>query len=99
MVELVRAAALTGYYEIARKLGLDPVPLVRRTGLTPALLGNPDQMIPARSAIDLLEASAQASGCVTFGVRMAEGRSLANLGMISLLIAHQPTLRDALVVL
>jgi AraC-like DNA-binding protein len=99
MTELVRAAALTGYYEVARQVGLDPLPLVRRIGLTPAMLAIPEQMIPARSAIELLEASAAASGNVTFGLRMAASRSLADLGMISLLIAHQPTLRDALVVL
>ena len=77
MAELVRVAALTGYFEVARQVGLDPVPLLRRIGLTPAMLGNPEQMIPARYAIRLLDSSAEASGCVTFGLRMAECRSLA----------------------
>ena len=99
MAELVRVAALTGYFEVARQVGLDPVPLLRRFGLAPGMLAKPEQMIPARSAIDLLEASSAASGCGTFGLRMAGCRSLADLGMISLLIAHQPTLRDALVIL
>jgi AraC-like DNA-binding protein len=99
MAELVRVAALTGYFEVARRVGLDPVPLLRAIGLTPAMLANPEQMIPARSAIRLLDASAEESGCATFGLRMAGCRSLADLGMVSLLIAHQPTLRDALVVL
>jgi AraC-like DNA-binding protein len=63
------------------------------------MMSNAEQMLPARSVIRLLEDSAQASGCVTFGLMMAERRQLSDIGMISLLIAHQPTLRDALEVL
>jgi AraC-like DNA-binding protein len=99
MAELMRVAALTGYFEVAREVGLDPLPLVREAGLSRLMLLNPEQMIPARSAIRLLDASAEASGCATFGLRMARFRNLADLGMISLLIAHQPNLRDALKVL
>lgn len=98
-MELVRAAALTGYFAVAEGLRLDIVPLLRRSGLTRAMLANPEQMLPARPVIRLLEESAAASNCLTFGLRMAEQRGLADLGMVSLLIAHQSTLRDALSVL
>src|SRR4030095_5563031 len=98
-MELVRAAALTGYFAVAEDLRLDTIPLLRRSGLTRAMLNNPEQMVPARPVIRLLEESAAASGCLTFGLRMAELRGLADLGMVSLLIAHQSTLRDALAVL
>jgi len=98
-MELVRAAALKGYFEVAADLKLDPIPLMRRAGLTRSMLVNLEQMLPARSVIQLLEESAATSGCITFGLRMAESRELADLGMISLLIVHQPTLGDALSVL
>ncbi|WP_162854632.1 AraC family transcriptional regulator [Sphingobium estronivorans] len=93
MAELVRVAALTGYFPIMRSLGVDPRPLLRATGLSADLLSNPEQMISARSAFCLLERSAEATGCLTLGLRMAEERSIANLGVTSLIIAHQPTLR------
>jgi AraC-like DNA-binding protein len=96
MAELVRVAALTGYFEIVGQLRLDPLPHLREAGLTRNMLLDPEQMIPARAAIRLLESTAEASACLTLGLRMAACRSLADLGMISLLIAHQPTLRDAL---
>lgn len=99
MVELVRAAALTGYFEVAEELKLDTLPLLRRAGLSRTILDHPEQMAPARSVIRLLEESAEVSGCLTLGLRMAEKRGLADLGMVSLLIAHQPTLGDALQVL
>ncbi|HEU4499032.1 MAG TPA: AraC family transcriptional regulator [Sphingomicrobium sp.] len=98
-MELVRAAALTGYFPVAGELQLETLPLLRRNGLSRSMLNNPEQMLPARSVIRLLEESAAASGCLTFGLRMAELRGIADLGMVSLLIAHQTTLGDALSVL
>jgi len=99
MAEIVRVAALTGYYEVARQLGFDPLPFLRETGLSRTMMQSPEQVIPARAALRLLELSAEVSNCPTFGLRMAAGRSLADLGAISLLIAHQATLRDALATL
>ena len=98
-MELVRAASLTGYFSVAEQLQLEVTPLLRRAGVTRPMLANPEQMIPARSAVRLLEESAQVSGCTTFGLRMAEIRQLSDIGMVSLLIVHQPTLREALEVL
>jgi len=94
-MELVRAAALTGYFEVAAELRLDVVPLLRKAGLSRAMMINPEQMLPAVAVIGLLEDSAQASGCMTFGLHMADRRRLSDIGLMSLLIVHQQTLRDA----
>ncbi|MFM5918285.1 MAG: AraC family transcriptional regulator [Novosphingobium sp.] len=96
MSELVRVAALTGYLDTMRSFGADPRRLLREQGLTAAQLNDPERHIPARAANRLLERSAQVTGCCTFGLRMAEGRTMANLGAASLVIAHQPSLRHAL---
>lgn len=96
MTELVRVAALTGYIETMRSFGGDAQRMLREQGLSAAQLANPEHLIPARAANRLLERSAQVTGCCTFGLRMAEGRSLANIGATSLLITHQPSLRAAL---
>ncbi|KGB56686.1 Helix-turn-helix-domain containing protein, AraC type [Sphingopyxis sp. LC81] len=96
MAELVRVAALTGYFPAMRGLGADPRPLLRECGLSPELFANPEQLISARATMRLLERSAEVTGCETLGLRMAGERALANLGVASLLIAHQPTLRLAL---
>jgi AraC-like DNA-binding protein len=98
-MELVRSAALTGYFDVAEELELDATPLLRNAGLSRAMLDNPEQMIPARAVVRLLEDSAEASNCLTFGLQMAARRELADLGLVSLLIAHQPTLGEALAVL
>lgn len=94
-MELVRAATLSGYFQVATELRLDTVPLLRHAGLARGIVADPDRMIPARSVAHLLEESARAAGCPSFAVRMSEKRTIADLGMVSLLIAHQPTLREA----
>ena len=98
-MELVRACSLTGYFAVAEQLGLDVTPLLRRAGLTRSMMSNPEQMLPARSVVQLFEDSASASGCITFGLRMAAERQVSDIGKVSLLIVHQPTLGDALDVL
>lgn len=98
-MELVRAASLSGYFAVAGELALNATPLLRRAGLPRMMMSDPEQMLPARSVVHLLEDSADASACMTFGLRMAEHRQLSDLGLVSLLIVHQPTLGDALDVL
>ena len=61
------------------------------------MLADPERRIPAAAAVRLLEDSARQTGCDTFGLRMAESRQLSDFGVVSLLLIHQPTLRDALV--
>lgn len=99
MVALVRAAALTNFAEVARALGHDPAAALRRVGLPAGALRQPDQRIDAVAAVQLLEQAAQATGCDTFGLRMAQSRQLSNMGVVSLLLTHQPTLRDVLTTL
>lgn len=96
MAEVVRVAALTGYLETMAGFGIDPRPLLKEQGLDARQLATPEHLIPARAANRLLERSAQVTGCITLGLRMAEGRALANLGAASLLIVNQPSLRHAL---
>lgn len=96
MNTLVRAAVLTHFFEVSRAVGFNPQVVLREVGLSAAMLADPDQRIPAKAAVDLLERAAHSSDCLTFGLRMAESRQLSNFGVVSLLISHQPTLRDAL---
>jgi len=99
MSTLVRAAVLTNYFEVAAHIGLNPQPLLRRVNLSRKLLGDPEQRISLAAVITLLEESARVGGCSTFGLRMAESRQLAHFGVVSLLLTHQRTLRDALLTL
>lgn len=92
----VRTQTLTNYFEVARFCGLDPYRMLRRFRISPALLDDPDATLPSNQVAELLEASADESACESFGLLMAESRTLSSLGPLSLLLAHQGTARDAL---
>lgn len=99
MATLVRAAALTNFADVVRELGHDPDAALRRAGLRPAQLRDPDQLIDAKAVVRLLEDTARATGCESLGLRMARSRQVSDFGVVSLLLAHQPTLRHALLTL
>ena len=96
MSKLVRAAVLTNYLEVTQYLGFNPRDALAAVGLSRAQLLAPEHRIPIDAAVRLLEDSAAASGCQTFGLSRAESRQLSDFGVVSLLLSHQRTLRDAL---
>ncbi|HXZ49855.1 MAG TPA: AraC family transcriptional regulator [Usitatibacter sp.] len=96
MAAFVRSASLGNYAEVARRHGLDPQAMMRAAGLNPAFLANPDLRISTEGVVGLLEESARRSGCLTFGLEMAESWRMSDFGAISLLLMHQRTLREAL---
>jgi AraC-like DNA-binding protein len=99
MKPLVRTAALSGYVELCRSLGVDPQELMRRVGLDTAALAVQDRWISGAAAVEVLELSAAASGHDDFGVLMAEFRRFSNLGPVSLVVREEPDVRSALEVL
>jgi AraC-like DNA-binding protein len=93
---LTRSASLTDYEAVARSVGLDPFRMLRMANLPAGVLDDPNILIDAGSVGWLLEESARLSGQQAFGLLLAETRSLANFGMLALLIREEPTLRSAL---
>ena len=93
---LVRAAALTHFFDVADSLNYKPEAAMRSVGLSRTMLENPEQRVSASAVVKLLELAALNSGCDHYGLRMAQSRQISNMGVVSLLISHQPTLRDAL---
>jgi AraC-like DNA-binding protein len=92
----VRARALTNYVQVARFVGLDPYEMLRRAEISPLALENPDSLIASRAVGDLLHASAIESGCEHFGLLLAESRTLASMGPISLLLSLAGNARGVL---
>ena len=96
MDSFVRAAALTHFAEVSATLGYNADAALRRAGLQPRVLQEPELRLPAEAVVGLLEAAARATGCETFGLRMVQSRQLSNFGVVSLLLAHQGSLRGIL---
>ena len=90
----IRAASLTNYRKVAEASGLNVERVLEKAEVPLHVLTMPDAQIPANSVIRLLEMSAELSGNGAFGLEMSEGRSLSNIGPISLLIQNQKNLRQ-----
>jgi AraC-like DNA-binding protein len=96
MTELIRSASLQAFPEVARSLGLEPEALLSSVGIDRKALSDPEIRIPARAFGELLELAARQSRVETFGLRIAQTRSISILGPIGLLLREEPTVRHAL---
>ena len=96
MPDLIRAACLTHYAEVAHSVGIDPAKMLKSVGLRARGLTDPDTKIPSGNVRRLLEASASAAGIDDFGLRLAERGGLSNVGPVALVVREQPTVGAAL---
>lgn len=92
----VRWAALVGFPELCRSLGLDPERLLVDVGLRLEEPFDQDKWIPAAPVALVLERAAAASGCDDFAARLNRWRRFSTLGPISLVLREEPDLRSAL---
>jgi AraC-like DNA-binding protein len=92
----VRSISLAKYAAIARGLGIDPISMCRHVGLDPACLHKPDLRIPEVALARVLDASSQSTPSQSIGLLMGETWRLSDFGVLSLLLQHQASLRDAL---
>ena len=96
MPNLIRSAVLSNYVEVARSVGLDPHRMISEFRIPPAALNDSEVKISASAVGRLLEESAARSGKLDFGLRLADKRTVANLGALALLAREQPSIRKAL---
>lgn len=99
MTKLARSAALTGFVDVARTLGLDAYRLADRAGVPRSALSNADLRIATAAVGRLLDMAAKKAGVDDVGLRLAETRRLSNMGNVALIAREQPNLRKALEVM
>jgi AraC-like DNA-binding protein len=93
---LIRSAVLSSYLQISSALGLNATAMLRRVRLDPAALTNPEILVPAIRATELIELSALTARCRDFGLRLALARGAPDLGPLNLLLREEPDIRAAL---
>jgi hypothetical protein len=91
-MQQMRAVICPSYVEVAKSVGLDGMRMLRQAGISLEALEDPENRLPAGSVVRLLERSAKDSECESFGLLMAERRSFASLGPVSLLLERLPNL-------
>ena len=94
VADTIRAAFLTGYVELARSVGLDPLRMLDAAGIPRAALTDPDLRFPTSAARDLLEASARVAE--DFGLRLIDQRTPSIMGPVALIAREQPNVRGVI---
>ncbi len=92
----IRAAALEGYAALASSLGLNVVQQMKRVGLPLESLLDAELPISCDAFVALLEQSAADARCPDFGLQLAQHQGLDVLGPVRGLVAHAPTLQEAI---
>lgn len=93
---MVRASGLRGYEVLMRRLGADPGRLLRRYRVSPETLQDDDALLPLRAAAQLIEGGAAETGCVDFGLRLAEIQDISVLGPVAIAMQNAPTVASAI---
>ena len=98
MTAMVRASGLQGYQSLVRGLGADPLKLLQRQRIAPESLNDDEALIPVRSVVNLLEASAAATQCPDFGLRLAQKQDISLLGplAIAMLFRHESVVGEVI---
>ena len=95
-LKFMQSTALGGYRELALKLGLNPIALLRRLNIDRRALTDPDLLIPTRSFVELLEISAILANCPNFGLKFSMGHGAKILGPLGILALNEPNVGQTL---
>lgn len=92
----VRVAALGGLDELTRARGVDFDRLLQQQGIDPVWLAQPDNRMPYRKLVELLDAAAVASGDDCIGLHLGTVQSLQCAGILGYAAQASPDLRTLL---
>jgi AraC-like DNA-binding protein len=96
MTAMVRASGLRGYTALMRELNADPLGMLRRYRIAPEALQDDDALLSLRAVVHLLEASAAATHCPDFGLRLSHSQDISVLGPLAIAMQNAPTVASAM---
>ena len=94
--EVLRGSILAGVPAVLLEFGQDPARVLHEAGLDPALLDEPESMIPFHTAGALLEHCMVRTGCQHFGLLVGQRGGAATLGVVGRLVQNSPSVGRAL---
>jgi AraC-like DNA-binding protein len=93
---MIRSGPLFGVPGLLNEFGLDAERIVRGVGLDPAVVSDPESLIPIQTGGALLSHCIAATGCQHFGLLAAKASGSAGLGLLGLACRHQADVQSAL---
>jgi hypothetical protein len=95
----VRVGPLINLPGLLAKLGCDPDPVLRRTGFSREVLGDPDHQITYLKGSRLIAECVSATKCDHFGLLLGQLACPSHLGVAGFLLRTAPTVGHALNIL
>ena len=92
----MRAANLSGFPELARRMGGDPWRILERHGIDPRLAKDPESFIECQAVVDALEYCGSAFNDSLFGLRLALLQEPDIFGCVTALCRSAPTVAEAI---
>lgn len=93
---MIRTASLRGFVGLVEEIGGDPVEILSRFHLTPAVLADDEALIPIDVNDRLLDVTARELDCADLGLRLAGSQDITILGPLAVAIESSATVADAL---
>ena len=96
MTLFIRAASTSGFGELVRHYGENPIYLLNEVGILPSQLRNKDELINYEKVLKLLELAAEKCNTPTFGLHLSLNQGIRTLGLIGAYMCRQKTVEQAL---
>lgn len=95
----IRVAPAIATVAVVRDFGLDPVAILTEAGWSPALLDDPDNIVPYAALGRLIEVAAARTACAHFGLLLGQKAGPSVIGVLGFASRHAPSVRSALLLL
>jgi AraC-like DNA-binding protein len=95
----IRVAPALAALAVVRDFGLDPATILSEADWSPALLDDPDNIVPFAALGRLIEVAAARTACPHFGLLLGQRAGSSVIGALGFASRHAPDVRSALLLL
>lgn len=96
MANYIRAASLNGFEELVRSYGMNPIELLKKEGILPSTIREPNSFIDYDCYLSLLENAAIRCNEECFGLKLGTFQNIRTIGLIGIYMSRQNNILDAL---
>jgi AraC-like DNA-binding protein len=93
----MRIANLSGFPELVRSRGADPIAILERHGINPQFVRDPDHFVDCKSVVDLFEYCSSSLNDPLFGLHLAKIQNPDVFGCVAALCRAAATVRESIV--
>lgn len=96
MADVLRQAVIKGIPELLSEMGVAPVPLLEKYGISLSVIDDPDGLFSSSRWVALLNEAALVTNCPHFGLLVSKNHTMTTLGMLGLAMQQSPDVAAAL---